>query len=233
LREGKDDGGPASYSSSPEIGLLNSIKLILGSLALWQIGTVSFFRYGTFASLQGLWLGPYLMDIKGYSPIQTGNMLILLSVGWIIGGPLAGRLSDRTFHSRKGVVLWGMSLYCISLLPLTGVLKIESSLWYSFIFFFIGVFNAFGTVILSHAKELFPIAISGTVFTLINFFSMAGAAIFMPLLGRVVKSFPKINHAYPAEAYHLAFLICFLSMAASVIFYVFSRKEKFSSGSPN
>jgi hypothetical protein len=55
---------------------------------------------------------------------------------------------------------------------------------------------------------------------------MAGAALFMPLLGRVVESFPKINHAYPAEAYHLSFLICFLGMIARVIFYAFSKREK-------
>jgi len=55
---------------------------------------------------------------------------------------------------------------------------------------------------------------------------MAGAAIFMPLLGRIIESFPRSNHAYPAEAYHLSFLICFLGMAASVIFYAFSKREK-------
>ena len=89
-----------------------------------------------------------------------------------------------------------------------------------------GLFSSFGMLIYSHAKELFPISISGTIMTLVNFFTMAGGAIFMPLIGRVVESFPKINHAYPAEAYHLAFLICFLGMAASVIFYAFSRKER-------
>jgi hypothetical protein len=54
---------------------------------------------------------------------------------------------------------------------------------------------------------------------------MAGAAIIMPLLGRVIQFFPQVDHAYPAQAYHVAFLICFLGMAASVIFYAFSRKE--------
>jgi len=54
---------------------------------------------------------------------------------------------------------------------------------------------------------------------------MAGAALFMPVLGKVIESFPRINNAYPAEAYHLSFLICFLGMAASVIFYAFSKKR--------
>jgi MFS family permease len=216
----------SSLACEPEIGILKSMRLILKSLVFWQIGAVAFFRYGTYASLQGLWLGPYLMDTRGYSPVQTGNLLILLAIGAILGSPIAGRLSDRIFQSKKRVALWGLTLYTLSLFPLVGVLKIESPLLYGFIFFVIGFFSGVGIVIYSHAKELFPISISGTVLTLVNFFTMAGAALFMPLLGRVVESFPKINHAYPAEAYHLSFLICFLGMIASVIFYAFSKREK-------
>jgi MFS family permease len=224
--ENKTEELRSPSSSKPEIGVLPSMRLILGSLVFWQIGAVAFFRYGTLVSLQGLWLGPYLIDTAGYSPVQTGNLLIFLAVGIIVGGPIAGRLSDRVFQSRKGVALGGFILYAFSLFPLGGLLKIQSSFWYGFIFFFIGFFSSFGMLVYSHAKELFPISISGTIMTLVNFFTMAGAAVFMPLLGRVVESFPKINHAYPAEAYHLAFLICFLGVAASVVFYAFSKEER-------
>ncbi len=77
-----------------------------------------------------------------------------------------------------------------------------------------------------HAKELFPIAISGTVMAGVNFFTMAGAAVFMPALGKIIESFPRVDHAYPSEAYHFSFLICFLGMIVSLIFYAFSKKEK-------
>jgi MFS family permease len=221
----KPEGLISSLPSQQEISILQSFRLILGSLAFWQIGAVAFFRFGIFMGLQGLWLGPYLMDIKGYSPIQTGNLLILLAIGAIVGGPISGQFSDRIFRSSKGVALWGLCLYTLSLLPFTGIFKIQSPLWYGLIFFFMGFFNAFGMVIYSHAKSLFPVAISGTVMTWVNFFTMAGAAIFMPALGKIIESFPRIGHSYPAEAYHLSFLICFLGMAASVIFYAFSKKE--------
>jgi len=216
----------ASSSALPEIKIQQSFRLILGSLAFWQIGAVAFFRFGIFMGLQGLWLGPYLMDIKGYSPIQTGNLLILLAIGAIVGGPISGQFSDRIFRSSKGVALWGTCLYTLSLLPLMGIFKIQSPLWFGIIFFFMGFFNAFGMMIYSHAKSLFPVTISGTVMTWVNFFTMAGAAIFMPALGKIIESFPRIGHSYPAEAYHLSFFICFLGMIASIIFYAFSKEEK-------
>jgi MFS family permease len=212
--------------SNLKIRVLPSMRLILGSLVFWQTGVVAFFRYGIFVTLQGLWLGPYLIDTQGCSPFQTGNLLIFLAIGTIVGGPIAGRLSDRILRSRKGVALAGLALYALSLFPLVGVVHIENRYLYGFLFFLMGLFSGSGIILYSHAKELFPISISGTIMTLVNFFTMAGGAIFMPLIGKVVESFPKTNHAYPAEAYHLAFLICFLGMGVSVIFYAFSKKEK-------
>jgi MFS family permease len=153
-------------------------------------------------------------------------MLILLSVGMIIGGPISGRLSDRVSHSSKGVALRGLSLYGLSLLPLIGMLKTENPFWYGLIFFVIGFFNSFGMLVYSHAKELFPIEIAGTVMTGINFFTMAGVALFMPGLGKIIESFPRAGHGYPPEAYHLSFLICFLAMVMSLIFYAFSREHR-------
>jgi hypothetical protein len=98
-------------------------------------------------------------------------------------------------------------------------------LWFGLIFFSLGFFNSFGLLVFSHVKDLFPTAISGTAMTLVNFFTMAGGAVFMPVLGKVIESFPRAGKSYPGEAYHLSFLICFLGMAASLIFYAFSQKE--------
>jgi MFS family permease len=221
----KEENLVASPSPEPEIGILQSIRLILGSLAFWQIGAVAFFRYGTFIGLQGLWLGPYLMDGKGYSPVQAGNLIILLAVGIIVGGPIAGWLSMKISNSRKSVALWGLSLYALSLFALTGIIKIQSPLGYGLIFFFIGIFHSSGMLVYSHAKDLYPINISGTVMTLVNFFTMAGAAVFMPVMGKIIELFPRINHTYPVKAYHSSFLICFLGMSASVIFYAFSKQK--------
>ncbi len=227
LRGEKTDSEKISSSSNePQIGILQSIRLIVRSLAFWQFGTVAFFRYGVFVSLQGLWLGPYLIYIKGFSPVQAGNLLILLAVGVILGGPIGGRLSDRYAQARKGVALIGLSFYCVSLIPLTGLLTIGHPFLFGLIFLLIGFFHGFVMSIYAHAKDSFPASISGTVMTYVNFFTMAGAAIFMPFLGKVIESFPRKGSSYPEEAYHLAFLLCFLCMTASVIFYAFSTKER-------
>ncbi len=224
--ERRENGAGLSASSSPNLGIFQSLRVILGTLAFWQGSAAAFFRYGTFIALQGLWLGPYLMNIKGYAPLKVGNILIFMSVGGIIGGPISGWFSDRAFPSRKAVVLVGLCLYTLCLLPLTGILKIDSAFLYGVLFFLIGFFNTFGMGIYSHIKELFPLGIAGTVMAWINFFNMAGVAIFMPFLGKIIESFQRPDRSYPPEAYHLSFLICFVSMVVSLAFYAFSQKER-------
>jgi len=229
LREGKDtEKGkePPFLQSEEKINIFESIRLIFGNLSFWQIGTVAFFRYGTFVALQGLWLGPYLMDIKGFTPIQTGNILMMLSLGMIIGSPIAGQLSDRVFQSTKSVTLCGLCLYGLCLIPLMGVWKIENPLLFSLIFFFMGLFSGFGMLTYTHIKELFPLSISGTVMTGVNFFVMSGGAVFMQGLGKIIESLTPINHSSPSQAYHVAFFICFLGMAVSLVFYAFSKAKR-------
>jgi MFS family permease len=112
-------------------------------------------------------------------------------------------------------------------LLLTGISGTLPPLFYILLFFSMGFSNGFSAVLLyGHARLLFPISISGTVMTFINFFTMTGGAVFMPLLGKVIESFPPARGAYPVEAYRLSFLLCLLGVAASSIFYAFSKQER-------
>jgi MFS family permease len=202
-----------------------SMRLILGSLSFWQIAATAFFRYGTFVSLQGVWFGMYLMDAKGLSPIQAGNVLIFLSIGNVCGGPIGGMIVDRSSCSEKKVTLTGLSLYCLTLLSLTGIWRIESTHFYMALSFFVGFFHAVGTLLYAHVKELFPISIAGTAMAWLNFWVTLGGAILTTLFGKIVQLFPRSGSSYPPTAYKLCFAICFVSMAASLVFYAFSRAK--------
>jgi MFS family permease len=215
-------------TNGPVIGIRESARILLGSLTFWQISVMSMFRYGTIMCLQTLWLALYLMDAKGCTPVQTGNLLLLLALGNAIGNPIAGRLSDKTFRSRKWVTVWGTGLYCLSLLPYTGVFAVRSTPVLAGLIFLTGLFNSFGNLVFSHARELYPLPIAGTAFAWINFFTVSGGAILLPVLGTIIESFPHAGRHYPPEAYELAFMICFVSMAAGLLLYAFSKKETMS-----
>ena len=125
-------GQPSGNTSSaePSMGMkqaLSNLGLLLSNRDYWFISMATFVRYGTFAAFQALWAGPFLIEVMGYSAISTGNLILLLNVGFIIGSPLWGALSDRVFKTRKGLVVFTLlimgfiSLLLATISPETGL----------------------------------------------------------------------------------------------------------------
>jgi len=201
-------------------------SMILRSLSFWQISAAAFCRYGTFVSLQGVWLALYLVDIASYSTMQAANLLLLIGAGMVVGSPCAGWLYDRAVNYKKAVVIFGLGAYCLTLLPLVRFSSFGSYFLHAALCFCMGFFSGFGMLVYSYAKDSFPIEVSGTAMSWVNFFIMLGGAVFMQVTGAIIQLFPSSNGAYGPNAYHSAFLVCFLFMAASLIFFAFARPVK-------
>src|SRR3989337_2535995 len=52
---------------------------LFSSLEFWRIALLAAVMTGTVFAFQGLWAGPYLADVAGFSNIQVGNIVLLLS----------------------------------------------------------------------------------------------------------------------------------------------------------
>jgi predicted MFS family arabinose efflux permease len=215
---------PASPpSEKSHFSMVQGLKILVCMGTFWQCSILTFFRYGTFVALQGLWGGPYLRDVLKFSALDTGNILFAFSLGIIVGASLSGRLSDRVFKTRKWVILPTAVVYSIFFLGLAGFVSI-SSFWANILFFFsAALFGSAGNIVYTQIKELVPAHIIGLGVTSVNFFTMAGGAVFMHLLGSIMQQYPQTEGAIPAEAYHAAFLFCFIGIALASIFYAFSK----------
>lgn len=217
---------PADISAriprSNDVHPLHTLRNIIAVLSFWQIGSMAFFRYGTFSALQGVWLGPYFMNIKHFSPMQTGNILMMMSIGMAIGSPIAGHFADKIIGKTKPVLMFGIVCYtiCLFLLSLRG----GGIAWYSGICLLLGFFNGFGMLAYSHVQQIFPFSMSGTATAGVNFFIMSGGAFCMQIIGYIISRFSDFHQAYSASAFNLAFFICFAGMAAGSLFYAFSRQ---------
>jgi MFS family permease len=188
----------------------------------WIISCGAFFRYGVFAALQALWAGPYLIKAMGLSPLAAGNVIFLLNVAVIIGGPVWGGISDRVLKTRKGVVILSLialsvSISAIALMPEgTGLLVL------SVLFFLFGFSAGAGNILFAHIKDLMPLQLSGVAMTGINFFTMMGAAVFVHGLGSLMQ------RVYPSAslgvtAFKSAFLLCSACLILASFFYIFTK----------
>jgi sugar phosphate permease len=186
------------------------MKRVITDPRFWPIAIWFFFDCAVFFSFGGLWGGPYLMQVYGFSKAQAGQILSMLAIGMIVGSPMLSFLSNRVFQGRKPVlVLSSFVLLCLTALlafyteklPLAGLYLICLGL---------GIFSSAIVVIgFTTTKELFPVQIAGTSTGLVNIFPFAGGAVFQPLLGYLLESRGRVEGAFTLAGYEQAFLLLF------------------------
>ncbi len=217
---------PLYATPPPHHGIIEGWRLVFTYPSFWLLGLLSFFWYGNYMVLQGLWGGPYLMDTLGLSRSAAGNILLFTSLGFIAGCLIIGRVSDRVLKSRKWTLFWGQLALLLLMTLMLGPAERLSRPLLGAAFFAIGLAVSSGVTIYPMIREMFPAGISATAMTALNFFVVIGAAAVQQVMGVVIDRFPRVAGAYPSAAYHQAFLIPIAGLAFAVFLFSFVRDTK-------
>jgi sugar phosphate permease len=225
-----DKGWPAldeTSESTPEsIPLIQGVKMVISQPRFWPLSGWFFFTCAIFFSFIGLWGGPFLMQIYGFSKAQAGHILSMAAIGMIVGSPLLSYLSNNFFKGRKPVII----LTSCFIFIITGILyffvrSIPVILLY-LICLGIGIFaGAAVTIGFTANKELFPVSIAGTATGLVNFFPFLGGAVFQVILGTVLDSqgFTAAG-GFVFKGFKYGFLVLFICGLLALISSLFTRE---------
>jgi Na+/melibiose symporter-like transporter len=169
------------------------------------------------------------MDVMGFSPVAAGNLLFLLTLGVVVGNPVSGFLSDRVFRKRKGIMIAALSGLSLTLFALA-LVPVGASLWLvAVLFSAFGILAGTGSIPYAHLKELTPPDRSATALTVLNFFAIVGAGVFMQGLGFLMKAlYPDSMLSH--QAFVTMFFVCASAMAASGFLYALTRESASSIG---
>jgi sugar phosphate permease len=223
---GERSRAPSALEASPGLTqALQDLGLLLRNRSYWIISFGTFVSYGVFASFQVLWAGPYLIEVQGLSAVEAGNLILLMNIGMILGGPAWGGISDRLFKTRKMIVSFGLVvLFLIVLIlaiipPGTGMIVLAS------IFFGFGLVRATSLLMYPQIKELMPLKMAGTAMTGVNFFTMIGPAVFLQGMGSLMQSlYPEASRG--PEAFNTSLLLCAACLFGASILYMLTRENK-------
>ncbi len=224
---GSDDrtGAPADQTDNrPSVSqTLGRAWALFHEKDYWIISAATFCRYGIYAAVQALWAGPFLIHVLELSAVTAGNILFLMSIGLILGCPLCGWLSDSLVVSRKKIIIPGICCM-VGLLLGMNLLSPDTGVWVVYLVFFsFGLASGSGQVMYAHIKEQVPRANAGMAMTGINFFTMAGVAVFLQGMGHVMaRFFPGASLTLPA--FHLAFGLCSLCLVCIALLYCLTRE---------
>jgi len=191
----------------------------------WIISFANFGRFGIYFALQSLWAGPYLMEAMRLPPVIAGNVILTLNIGFILGGPLFGFLSDSILKTRKWIVIFGLAGLCFILLTVALLPSGTSTLILTLLFFAIGFFNSTGLAMYAQMKEQVPSEMAGTAMASINFFAFVGAAAFLHVLGNLMQNlYPEAS--FGPDAFKITFVVCTAYLTVATLMYFFTHDTR-------
>nr|NIQ93516.1 hypothetical protein [Desulfuromonadales bacterium]NIS39859.1 hypothetical protein [Desulfuromonadales bacterium] len=89
-----------------------------------------------------------------------------------------------------------------------------------------GLTGAYGVLLLSHARRIFPASITGRVLSAVNLFAIGGSGLLQWWLGLVIGTFPLTDQGTPpAIAYATVFTLTAGAGLAALVAYLPLLKE--------
>lgn len=154
---------------------------VLISKQVWLIGVVGACVYTSLSVFGELWGKAYLQQAHHLDPIAAAKTISLLFIGWAVGAPLAGFISDYTKRRALPLVVGAVfSLLCIVIILYVPHLSYTSL---NLLMFFYGLFSGSEIIVFVMGKENSQATLSGTVFAVINMIVTLGGVVFQPLVG--------------------------------------------------
>jgi predicted MFS family arabinose efflux permease len=186
--------------------------------SFWPVFFVHLTAYSSFATVIGLWAGPWLKDVYGISLEMRGNLILLGAAAQIAGLFLWGAL-DRSAVSYKRPVLWagGASAALLGLAAALPMGVTAAGVWLAVFGFAV----AFTPILTAHGKSLFPRELTGRGITLMNIGAIGGTFVSQSVTGWLVDLVGKTPAGdYPPGAYRLVFGALAGWLLLSLILYV-------------
>ena len=191
---------------------------VLNSLRFWVLAALFFGFFGTYFTFQGLWATPFIMSILKFDSLRASGLNMLIPVGFILGAPLSGLLSDRVFHSKVDVLLCLLILMTgVWMILALGSHIIATGGMIVLLLAMGGIAGGFATNLWAFVRETTPGSILGLTSGLLNPFPLLGPAILQGWTGAIVNRMDRVNGIYPPAAYKNAFTVCLIFIVSCLI----------------
>ena len=182
-----------------QISILRGMFRVLVSWPIWGLGLISAILYLPLSVVAAMWGNTFMEKAGGYTAEEASFATIVLALGWLLGSPIMGVLSDRWGSRRLPLMIGsvgGGTAMCVLLWP--AMLGYEGLLVFMFI---AGLFTSTQVICFAASMEVAPKQLRGTATACCNFIAMMVAAVLQIWIGWVltaeVKS-PSHHAAHPA-----------------------------------
>jgi MFS family permease len=173
-----------SASSLSYQHMLKGIVTIMKSPQMWVAGGIGSMLYLSLSVFAELWGNKFVQEVYGFSTVHAATIVSMVYVGWLIGSPLVGWISDRMQARRLPLII--CSFAAVSAAALIVYLPQISLLEGCLLFFLFGVFCSAQNICFALGRENAPKEVAGAAVAFINLVVMFGGLVFQPLVGKLL-----------------------------------------------
>lgn len=198
-----------SSASSAKISLLEGIRQIFKSTQSWWLSIYSGFAFAPVMVFGGLWGVSFMREAFQLSQTTSAQMVSLIFVGFAVGAPVFGWLSDR-LGKRRDVMLWGT---IASLIAMTTLIYLPGSSVYTIglLLFTFGFSISSFLLCFTMIREINVPVVAATAIGFMNAFDALLGAVSDPLTGKLLDlgwdgRLVEGARAFSLTSYKIAFL---------------------------
>jgi predicted MFS family arabinose efflux permease len=173
--------------------------------------------YSTFATVIGLWAGPWLSDVYGLDLSRRGQILLIGAFAQMVGLFLWGA-ADRRIPSYKALTLAG-GYTTVGLLVLAAAVPLAFWAVAPWLAAF-GLAVAFMPILTTHGKALFPPELTGRGITLMNIGAIGGTFLSQTVTGFLIDFLGRdASGSVSPAGYRIVFSALAAWLLLSLFFY--------------
>jgi sugar phosphate permease len=229
IRDYPETGNPVPGRSSRSAGQApptrGPVRQVHSALRFWILAAMFFGFFGTFLTFQGLWATPFLMSMFNLSQLPASELNMLLPVGFMLGAPLFGRLTDRIFKNRIHLLITILLIQTVIWVMLTFGGRILGPAGMIPLLFVMGTLaGGFATALWALLRDVTPSRIMGITTGLLNPAPFLGVAVLQVVTGAILDRVGRVGQTYPPDAFQKAFLLCVGVMVGCLLLCTWLRK---------
>ncbi len=202
------------------LGIGESLKILVGKYNFWTIAVMFFVLYGTIMGFQGLWGGPFLMNVYHLTNAQAGKLLTMIPIGMIGGCLMVGILADRVVKSKKKVAMVGIFGYILTWIPLVFWIDSMSLSFIRVLLLLYGIFGGTFALMSGNLQENIDLRMTGTALGVLNFCAFSGGALYQQIMAAIIARAPVGNDIIAASGFKSAFTVCLVTLVIAWIIYL-------------
>lgn len=215
---------PRGRSSEGLSELIAGFGTIFGSWSFWRLVLPLIAVAAPYTALQGLWFGPWLRDVGGFSRGEAANLLLASAFVYFLTTGALGAISDRMAAlgvSQSAVFRGGAAVALAILLVLA--LGGEVSPRALVLAYALAITTT--SLAIPELAKAYPAELAGRASTAQNMLAFLSIFAYQWAFGVLLGLFPAVDGRYAAEGYRAALLACAALHALSLSCFLPLRRR--------